>query len=72
MSKIVTITLNPSIDKTAGIVLSLSNNKTMQEAVRYGVACGGAATLNPGTSLCKKEDADALYIMVENQIRSIQ
>lgn len=44
-----------------GIVLSLSKNKSMQEAVRYGVACGAAATLNPGTALCKKEDADALY-----------
>ena len=47
-----------------GIVLSLSRNKSMAEAVRYGVACGEAATLNPGTALCKKEDADALYLQL--------
>ncbi len=45
----------------AGIVYSLSLNKSLQEAVRYGVACGTAATMNPGTELCRKEDADALY-----------
>lgn len=45
----------------AGIVYSLSMNKSLQEAVRYGVACGTAATMNPGTELCRKEDADALF-----------
>jgi len=45
----------------AGIVYSLSMNKSLQEAVRYGVACGTAATMNPGTELCRKADADALF-----------
>jgi 6-phosphofructokinase 2 len=54
----------------AGIVLSLSKNKTLQKAVRYGVACGAAATMNPGTSLCKKEDADALYAWIEKKMES--
>lgn len=45
----------------AGIVLSLSQNKSITEAARYGVACGTAATLNAGTELCRKEDADQLY-----------
>lgn len=45
----------------AGIVLYLSRGKNMFEAVQYGLACGTAATLNPGTELCKKEDADALF-----------
>ncbi len=44
----------------AGIVYSLSLNKSLQEAVRYGIACGTAATMNPGTELCRKEDVDAL------------
>ena len=44
----------------AGIVYSLSLNRSLQEAVRYGVACGTAATMNPGTELCKKEDVEAL------------
>jgi len=45
----------------AGIVYSLSCNKSLTEAVRYGVACGTAATMNPGTELCRKEDADDLF-----------
>lgn len=44
----------------AGIVLYLSRGKDLYEAVQYGLACGTAATMNPGTELCKKEDADAL------------
>jgi 6-phosphofructokinase 2 len=49
----------------AGIVFYLSQRKSIREAVRYGVACGTAATLNPGTELCKKEDADRLYKMIQ-------
>lgn len=45
----------------AGIVLKLSENGNMPEAVRFGVACGAAATINLGTALCKKEDAYALF-----------
>lgn len=44
----------------AGIVYSLSLNKNLQDAVRYGVACGTAATMNSGTELCRKEDVEAL------------
>lgn len=45
----------------AGIVYSLSTGKNLLEAVQFGVACGTAATLNPGTALCKKEDALLLF-----------
>ena len=45
----------------AGIIYSLSINKQLRDAVRYGVACGTAATMNPGTELCRKVDADALF-----------
>lgn len=51
----------------AGIVLGLSQNKSLIEAAQYGVACGTAATMNPGTELCKKEDADLLYQKIINQ-----
>jgi len=44
----------------AGIVLSLHNGKTLDEAVAYGCVCGAAATLHPGTSLCQKEDIELL------------
>ena len=45
----------------AGIVLKLSENESLQDAVRYGVASGAAATLHAGTKLCNKKDADALF-----------
>ena len=54
----------------AGVIISLSKNKTLQEAVRYGVACGAAATLNRGSALCKKEDADSLYLKMEKEMKS--
>jgi len=45
----------------AGIVLSLIQKKSLVDAVKYGVACGAAATLCAGTELCKKNDADLIY-----------
>ncbi len=51
----------------AGMVFILSQNKTLQEAARYGVACGTAATMNPGTELCKKEDVENLYKWINEQ-----
>ncbi len=45
----------------AGISFFLSLGKSNSEAARYGVACGTAATMNHGTELCRKEDADRLY-----------
>ena len=45
----------------AGIVLSLSNGKDLREAINYGVACGTAATINPGTELCKFNDVKKIY-----------
>jgi len=40
----------------AGIVLQLSMGSSIDEAVEYGVACGTAATLQPGTTLCNRND----------------
>lgn len=48
----------------AGIVYSLSIGKNLKEAVQYGVAAGTAATMNPGTELCKKEDTDKLFAII--------
>jgi 6-phosphofructokinase 2 len=50
----------------AGMVLKLANGAGFLSATRYGIACGTAATLNPGTALCKKEDVDKLYQLVLN------
>lgn len=49
----------------AGIVLSLANGKSLREALQYGVACGTAATMNPGTELCKPEDVNKLYASIQ-------
>lgn len=51
----------------AGIVLYISQGKSLKEALQYGVACGTAATLNTGTSLCTKEDADRLYGLIKER-----
>ena len=45
----------------AGFVLSLSQGRTFEDSLRYSVACGTAATMNSGTELCNKKDADALF-----------
>jgi 6-phosphofructokinase 2 len=47
-----------------GIVLSLAQGCTLGEAVRFGVAAGAAAVMNPGTALCRREDVDRLYPQV--------
>jgi len=44
----------------AGIIQSLSKNKTIEEAVQFGVLCGTAATMNPGTSLCDLKTVESL------------
>jgi 6-phosphofructokinase 2 len=45
----------------AGITYSLQKNLTLKDAIRFGVACGSAATMNEGTQLFKKEDVEKLY-----------
>jgi 6-phosphofructokinase 2 len=45
----------------AGMVLALSQGSNWENAARYGVACGTAATMNEGTELCRREDADRLF-----------
>lgn len=44
-----------------GMVWALSQNKPLKEVVQWGVACGSAATMNEGTQLFKKEDAQRLF-----------
>ena len=45
----------------AGMVSILAKGGTVTEMARMGVACGTAATMNPGTGLFKPEDAERLY-----------
>lgn len=53
----------------AGIIVSLSHNNTITEAVKFGVACGTAATLRHGTKLCSHDDVMRLYPKVTTEIK---
>lgn len=44
-----------------GLVYSISKGHGLDDALRMGVACGTAAIMNPGTTLCKAEDAGVIY-----------
>lgn len=44
----------------AGIVMGIATEKSLREAVAYGVLCGTAAVMNAGTGLCRKDDVDWL------------
>nr|WP_317175098.1 PfkB family carbohydrate kinase [Hymenobacter qilianensis] len=45
----------------AGMVYALAAGQPLREVIRLGVACGTAATMNPGTELFRKPDVDKLY-----------
>lgn len=49
----------------AGITYFLQKGKSLQEAIRFGVACGSAATMNDGTQLFNKADAERLYTQIQ-------
>ncbi|HTS43612.1 MAG TPA: 1-phosphofructokinase family hexose kinase [Puia sp.] len=53
---------------TAGIVQSLVNRKNIKDAVMYGVACGSATTMNPGTELFHRDDAEHFYAGMKKEL----
>lgn len=58
-------TLGAGDSMVAGMVWGLSQNWPMTDILKYGVACGTAATITPGSELCRKEDADRLVKCIE-------
>ena len=48
-----------------GMVWALSAGKSLPEMIRWGVACGSAATMNEGTQLFKKTDAERLFAWLQ-------
>lgn len=54
----------------AGIVHYLSIGKNILEAVKYGVACGTAATMNTGTELCNVNDVEMLYNRMQEESKT--
>lgn len=45
----------------AGLILSLSRGDELKDAVKWGVAAGTAATITPGTELCRKKDVEIIF-----------
>ena len=39
----------------------LQQNRSLKEVIAFGVSCGSAATMNEGTQLFKKADAERLF-----------
>lgn len=54
---------------TGGIAYMLEKGVSLREAVRFGVACGTAATMNAGMQLFKKEDVLKLYDWINHHSR---
>lgn len=56
----------------AGLVLALAKGKSLSEVLCFGVAAGTAATMNPGTELCRRTDVDRLlpklYVQVLKEL----
>lgn len=48
-----------------GLTLALARGWSLRDAVRYGIAAGSAAVMTPGTELCRREDAEAIYPRVK-------
>jgi len=51
----------------AGMVLAISKGWELEEVLKYGIACGTAATINAGTALCSKEDVERIYGILKDQ-----
>lgn len=49
-----------------GMVWALSEGWPIVDAFRFGVATGAAAVMTPGTELCRREDAVALFEGMDN------
>lgn len=52
----------------AGIVCSLSQGNTLEDAVMFGLACGSATIKSPGTELLTKQDAELLYKKLKKEV----
>ena len=62
-----TSTVGAGDSMVAGMVWMLEQGKSLSEMVRFGIACGTAATMNSGTRLFKPEDFYRLYDWINNK-----
>ncbi len=45
----------------AGMLVAITKGLPWKNVLQYGVASGTAATINPGTALCSREDVEKIY-----------
>ena len=50
-----------------GIVLKLSRENNIEEAVKYGIAAGASAVSTPGSELCTKDYTEELYKNISSE-----
>ena len=55
-----------------GITFMLAQEKSIEEAVRYGISAGAAAVMTPGTELCRREDTELIYASMMNTILQLE
>jgi 6-phosphofructokinase 2 len=48
----------------AGIVLGLARDMPIRDAICFGIASGAATVMMPGTQLCRREDAEQLFVQM--------
>lgn len=54
------------------LILSLSRGDSLEDALKWGVAAGTAATITPGTELCRKKDVENIFKwLTEKQTRQL-
>lgn len=51
----------------AGVVIGITRGYSILDAIQYGVAAGTAATMTPGTELCRKDDTEKLYDIIKSE-----
>jgi 6-phosphofructokinase 2 len=56
----------------AAILLSLSRGEKLLDAVKWGVAAGTAATITPGTELCRKDDVERIFRWLNNNSKAAE
>lgn len=50
----------------AAAVLKLAQGKSLEEALRYGIASGAATLMTPATELARREDVERLYAAISS------
>jgi len=53
----------------AGIVLGLTKDMDLKEAVMFGISCGASTVMFPGNELCQKGDVDRIFNQMKEEYK---